>query len=140
MELTMGDDLTPVLVYYEHPKLSDSVPKGVMFLDERFEGFDVTTFELRCEIQICSGLSSTHEGAQSVGLGLPSDVHVVTDLLIGFESSIDHAKWSSAIKHALLTDVDSKTIALTSPTLLLAQVILFTRILLSRIIVIHMPF
>jgi hypothetical protein len=31
----MGDNLTPVLAYYEHPKLSDSVPKGVMFLDER---------------------------------------------------------------------------------------------------------
>ena len=90
MELTMGDDLTPVLAYYEHPKLSDSVPKGVMFLDQRFEGFDVTTFELRREMEICSELSSTHEGAQSVGLGLPSDVHVVTDLLIGFESSIDH--------------------------------------------------
>jgi hypothetical protein len=135
MELTMGDDLTPVLAYYEHPKPSDSVPKGVMFLDQRFEGFDITTFELRREMEICSGLSSTHEGAQSVGLGLPSDVHVVTDLLIGFESSIDHANWLSAIKYALLNDADSKTIALTSPTLLLAQVIIFTRIL-----VIHMPF
>ena len=122
MELTMGDDLTPVLAYCEHPKPSDSVPKGVMFLDDRFEGFHVTTFEVRREMEICSGLSSTHEGAQSVGLGLPPDVHVVTDLLIGFESSTDHAKWVSAIEHALLKDITSNTIASTAPTLLLAQV------------------
>ena len=74
-----------MLAYYEHPKLSDSAPKGVTFLDERFEGFHVTTFEVRREMEICSGLSSSHEGAQSVGLGLPPDVHVVTDLLIAFE-------------------------------------------------------
>ncbi len=54
MELTMGDNLTPVLAYYEHPKPSDSVPKGlgVMFLDERFEAFHVTTFEVRREMEI----------------------------------------------------------------------------------------
>jgi hypothetical protein len=44
-------------------------------------------FELGNEMEICSGLSSTHEGAQSLGLALPPDDHVITDLWIAFDSS-----------------------------------------------------
>jgi hypothetical protein len=30
MELKMRDDLAPMLIYYDHPKSDDSVPKGLL--------------------------------------------------------------------------------------------------------------
>jgi hypothetical protein len=129
MELTIGHDLnlTPVLAYYEHPKPSDSVPKGVMYIEPRlfFKHLgrcNCEVFADRNELSIRSELSSTHEGTRFIVPALPPDVHVVTDLLLGFESSGDAEKWFAAINHALATDIDSQTIASNSPTLSLTQV------------------
>ncbi len=135
MELTIGHDfnLTPVLAYYEHPKSSDAVPKGVMYLD----GGKFKVFEDRNELSICGEPSDTHDDAQSFIPALPPDVHVVTDLLLGFESSGDADKWFAAIRHALTTDIDSQTIASNSPTLSLTQV---TRPPIHSLLHIHFNF
>ena len=102
MELAISHDfnLTPVLAYYEHPKSSDAVPKGVMYLD----GGKLKVFEDRNELSICGEPSDAHDDAQSFIPALPPDVHVVTDLLLGFESSGDADKWFAAIRLSCIND------------------------------------
>ena len=127
IELKMCDDLTPVLMYYDHPKSDGAMAKGILILDRGNQGFRVTTFKERKEIEIFSSLES--QGPEAVALFVRSlasvvgsDPHIVSDLALAFESNSDLDAWVAALNHALLTDISAEAIALTSPTLILTQV------------------
>ena len=126
MELKMRDDLAPMLIYYDHPKSDASVPKGLLYLDLSFQGFAITSFKERKEIEICSSLEAqTPEVAAAMRAGADvhiANVHVASDLSIAFESSSELDAWAEALNRALLTHINSENIALTSPTLTLTQV------------------
>ena len=127
MELKMCDDLTPVLMYYDHPKLDAAVAKGLLILDSSFQGFNMSIFKERKEIEIRSPLESQDPEAvasfvRSFASVVGSDPHIVSDLALAFEASSDYDAWVAALNHALLTDINAEAIATSAPTLILTQV------------------
>jgi hypothetical protein len=131
MELKMCDDLTPVLMYYEHPKSDAAVAKGILILDRSAEDYKVSFFKERKEIEICSSLESQGPEAvasfvRSFASVVGSDPHIVSDLALAFETSSDYDAWVDALHHAFLIDINAEAIASTSPTLILTQVMHFS--------------
>lgn len=126
MELKLRDDLTPFLIYYDHPMSDASVPKGLLYLDMSFQGFAFTRFDERKEIELCSSLESqTAEVVVAIRAG--SDAHianvrVVNDLLMAFESSSELNAWAEALNRALLNHINSENLASIASTLDLSQV------------------
>jgi hypothetical protein len=97
MELKIGADSIPELLYYEHPKTAQSQVKGVVYLDSSV--INTVKADRAYELHI-SGASHAVGGGRGAA-GERDDAKVVGDFLLEFQSVEVCAKWEAAFRYAV---------------------------------------
>ena len=103
MELKIGTDSKPELVYYEHPKSTRSQEKGIVYLD----GSVIETVHAHRAYELRISGASHAVGGGMGAAGERDDAKVVGDLLLEFQSVEVCAKWQAALRHSLSGNPDS---------------------------------
>jgi hypothetical protein len=116
IELSVGDDLTPQLMYYNHLTRSpaDRIPKGVLFLDNPLVDIQIMHVTHKIVVSNASlggnGRLGPLEG-ETINIA-GHEIRVKGKFSVSFDSQSECFKWETALKHAVAIFQDSLTAGL----------------------------